>query len=174
MGKILKFYCRGNLWLTGAEDNLLDQLCGEVGAQIMHDSVTEYDHEFASGKLTLSNGLQFSYEISLDETEDEWVMEAELIEDSKSFDDFVNEAERRMFDLEHFKKIGKGDDTMFQVLVHLQTASQKLSLAATLMRDMEEIPSLDKELLRSMQIQLHQFNDNIGTKYRTANKEELN
>jgi cob(I)alamin adenosyltransferase len=77
------------------------------------------------------------------------------------FDKWVGEVETRLFQKEKFEAIGKGDDYVFQALAFTGDASGKLSLATTILSDLDKIPKELKEELKSIQTQLHDFKEKL-------------
>lgn len=73
----IEFFCRGDLSISGAEDNLLDQLCGYVNSNISAHFAEVCNNEFQSGKIFLENDLSFDYDLFLSD-EEEWVIHAYL------------------------------------------------------------------------------------------------
>lgn len=62
------------------------------------------------------------------------------------FERWVDEPEAELFEIENFKRIGKEDDYIFQVLAFMGEASQQMALAFTLTNSIENFPGeLTKE-----------------------------
>jgi hypothetical protein len=79
----------------------------------------------------------------------------------KQFEQFVKECEQELFQTEKFQAIGKGEDYIFQSLAHLGEGSHKLSVATTLLSQLNEVPSELKEELKSIQQMLHDFKEKL-------------
>lgn len=79
----------------------------------------------------------------------------------EGFDEWVDDRLNEMFRVDHFKSIGKGEDYIFQSLVFTGEGSHLLSLATTILGDLEEVPEDLKVELKSIQGQLHEFQDKL-------------
>jgi hypothetical protein len=79
----------------------------------------------------------------------------------QEFENFVKEQEKQLFKMERFEAIGKGDDYIFQALAFAGEASGQLSLATTILSDLDHVPNDLKEELKSIQNQLHDFRDRL-------------
>jgi hypothetical protein len=77
------------------------------------------------------------------------------------FEQFVKECEKDIFQTEKFQAIGKGEDYIFQSLAHLGEGSHKLSVATTLLSQLNEVPTELKEELKSIQQTLHDFKEKL-------------
>jgi hypothetical protein len=80
---------------------------------------------------------------------------------SMSLDEWIKEAENKMFKVDQFKSIGKEDDFIFQSLVFLGHGSKNLSLSTTLLSEADEVPEELKRELKGIQEQLHEFREKI-------------
>ena len=81
--------------------------------------------------------------------------------DQFDFDKWADEQSRKILRTEHFESMGKGKDYIFQSLVFMGEASQGLSLASTVLRELEEVPEDLKANLHSIQNQLHDLKEHI-------------
>ena len=77
------------------------------------------------------------------------------------FDKWADEQSKRILRTEHFESIGKGNDYVFQSLVFTGEASQRLSLASTVLQDLSEVPEPLKAELHSIQNQLHDLQEKL-------------
>jgi hypothetical protein len=77
------------------------------------------------------------------------------------FEDFVQEQERELFRTEKFEAIGKGNDYIFQTLAFIGQGSQQLSLATTILSELNDVPRELKEELKAIQSQLHEFKEKL-------------
>lgn len=77
------------------------------------------------------------------------------------FDKWADEQSKKILRTEHFESIGKGDDYVFQSLVFTGEASQRLSLASTVLQDLNEVPEPLKAELHSIQNQLHDLQEKL-------------
>ncbi len=71
------------------------------------------------------------------------------------FDEWIKEQEKDLFQTEKFKAIGKDDDYVFQSLAFLGNGSKELSIATTILSDLNEVPSDLKDELKNIQEQIH-------------------
>lgn len=83
----------------------------------------------------------------------------------KEFEAWVSERERELFNLEKFAEMGKQDDFIFQALAFMGNASFQMSLANTVVQDVEEVPSKLKaemkqvnRLIQELQEKLREIN----------------
>ncbi|MGE6717867.1 hypothetical protein ACQKGD_10885 [Peribacillus frigoritolerans] len=82
-------------------------------------------------------------------------------DNQEDFDKWVTERERVLFEKDKFDAIGKGNDYLFQALAHLGNGSHKLSIATTVMSELDEVPEDLKTELKGIQQQLHDFQDKL-------------
>lgn len=80
---------------------------------------------------------------------------------NKRFEEWSEKRSREILRSEHFNKIGKGDDYIFQSLVFTGEASQRLSLATTVLSELKEVPDNLKTELKSIQQQVHDFQEKL-------------
>lgn len=80
---------------------------------------------------------------------------------NKQFEEWAEKRSREILRAEHFNKIGKGNDYIFQSLVFTGEASQRLSLATTVLSELKEVPDNLKTELKSIQQQVHDFQEKL-------------
>lgn len=79
------------------------------------------------------------------------------------FDQWVDTVEERMFMTAKFKELGKENDLIFQALTFTGEASQKLSIATTILARDAYVSDAMKTSLKDLQQQLHDFSELLRT-----------
>lgn len=77
------------------------------------------------------------------------------------FENWIKERESEMFQMNHFKEMGKEQDFFYQALSFMGEASWKLSIASTVMREEDAIPIDLKKELKKIQTQLSDFQEKL-------------
>lgn len=86
----------------------------------------------------------------------------EILEEyAEDLDGWVAEQEERLFRKKHFESMGVGREYVFQSLTFTGNASGDLSLATTILGNLDYVPEELKNELKGIQDQLHEFQEKL-------------
>lgn len=88
-----------------------------------------------------------------------------LIYQEDDFEKWVTESENKMFEFEKFKRIGKENDFVFQTLVFMGEASQKMSLAFSLTEQIQKFPKEIEKEFREISIKYSELQGKVRKLY---------